>query len=116
MQRALPLRLATALAALITSSIAQAGNPYLLDQRDPQYQRALEHLASAAQALSIARKELSLAQDAYHLPGLNVLQMQEQLVPLEDTLQVLLSPEKKRQAHQTLVPDGLFFYPIKTGE
>jgi len=53
---------------------------------------------------------------AYPLPGLNVQQMLEQLVPLEDTLTVLLTPEKKRMAHQTLVPDGLFFTPVQSGE
>jgi len=113
--RALPLCVAAALTAIITGS-ALAANPYLLDQRDPDYQESLEHLARASQALLTARKELEKAQVAYPLPGLNVQQMLEQLVPLEDTLTVLLTPEKKRMAHQTLVPDGLFFTPVQSGE
>lgn len=113
--RALPLCFAAALLALITGS-ALAANPYLLDQRDPDYQKAFEHLARASQALSTARKELEQAHAAYPLPGLNLPQMLEQLTPMEDTLTVLLTPEKKRMAHQTLVPDGLFFTPVQSGE
>ena len=113
--RTLPLCLAAAFAAIFAGTV-QAADPYLLDQRDPQYQKAFEHLARASQALAMARKELSQAQAAYQLPGLNSQLMLEQLRPLEDTLTVLLSPEKKRMAHETLVPDGLFFTPIQTGE
>lgn len=113
--RALPLCIAAFVAALFTGS-ALAADPYLIDQRDPEYQKSFEHLARASQALSAARKELEQAQAAYQLPGLNLRQMLEQLRPMEDTMTVLLTPEKKRMAHQTLVPDGLFFTPIQSGE
>lgn len=113
--RTLTFCLAAALAALHAGT-ALAADPYLLDQRDPQYQKSFEHLARASQALATARKELSQAQAAYQLPGLNSQQMLDQLRPLEDTLTVLLSPEKKRMAHQSLVPDGLFFTPVQSGE
>lgn len=113
--RTLTLCLAAVSAALFAGT-ALAADPYLMDQRDPQYQKSFEHLARASQALAMARKELSLAQAAYQLPGLNSQQMLDQLRPMEDTLTVLLSPEKKRMAHQTLVPDGLFFTPVQSGE
>lgn len=113
--RPLPLFFAATLAVLITGS-ALAADPYLLDQRDPEYQKSFEHLARASQALSTARKELEKAQAAYQLPGLNLQQMLDQLRPMEDTMTVLLTPEKKRMAHQTLVPDGLFFTPVQSGE
>ena len=113
--RTLPLCIA-ALYAALSAGTALAADPYRIDQRDPQYQKSFEHLARASQALAVAQKELTQAQAAYQLPGLNVQQMQEQLAPLEDTLAVLLSPEKKRMKHQTLVPDGLFFTPVQSGE
>lgn len=113
--RALPV-LPAALTAVLISGSALAADPYLIDQRDPAYQKSFEHLARASQALASARKELQQAQAAYQLPGLNTQLMLDHLRPLEDTLTVLLAPEKKRMAHQTLVPDGLFFTPIQSGE
>lgn len=113
--RVLPLCFAATLAALSAGS-ALADDPYLIDQRNPEYQKAFEHIARASQALAVAQKELSQAQAAYPLPGLNVQLMLGQLAPVEDTLVVLLSPEKKRMAHQELVPDGLFFTPVHSGE
>ncbi|BAW26811.1 hypothetical protein ACTO5A_23435 [Pseudomonas aeruginosa] len=106
----------TALLSVLAATSAVAADPYLIDQRDPAYQKSIEHLARAAQALAVARKEMAKAEGAYQLPGLNVQQMQEQLRPLEDTLAVLLAPEKKRMAHQTLVPDGIFFTPLNSGD
>ncbi|MFL1449100.1 hypothetical protein ACI77O_11965 [Pseudomonas tritici] len=113
--RMLPLCFAALIAATSAGS-ALAADPYLIDQRNPDYQKAFEHMARASQALAVAQKELSQAQAAYQLPGLNVQQMLSQLAPVEDTLAVLLSPEKKRMAHQEVVPDGLFFTPVQTGE
>lgn len=113
--RILPVCIAATL-AVFTVGTAMAADPYQLDQRDPAYQKSIGHLAQASQALAVARNELSKAQAAYQLPGLNTQQMQEQLRPLEDTLAVLISPEKKRMAHQTMVPDGLFFTPLSSGE
>ncbi len=106
----------TALLSTLAANNALAADAYLLDQRDPAYQKSIEHLARAAQALAVAKKELAKADGAYQLPGLNAQQMQEHLRPLEDTLAVLLAPEKKRMAHQTLAPDGIFFTPIKSGD
>lgn len=116
MQRFRPLFTASLLLMMLAGTNVRAGNPYLIDQRDPGYQKAIEHLAQASHALSIAKRELAAASGAYNLPGLNVEQMRDQLKPVEDTLKVLLSPEKKRHAQQTLVPDGLFFTPITTGD
>ncbi|MCF5374157.1 hypothetical protein [Pseudomonas syringae] len=113
--RFLPLCIA-ALLVVFTAGSALAADPYQTDQRDPAYQKFAEHLARASQALAVARKELSQAQAAYQLPGLNVQQMRDQLRPLEDTLAVLLSPEKKRMAYQSVVPDGVFFTPLDSGE
>lgn len=106
----------TALLSSLAANTALAADAYLLDQRDPAYQKSIEHLARASQALAVARKELAKADGAYPLPGLNAQQMQEHLRPLEDTLAVLLVPEKKRMAHQMLAPDGIFFTPIKSGD
>ena len=111
-----PLRTAALLAAFSVGGAAHASAPHLLDQRDPAYQKAIEHLSRASQALAIAQRELAATQEAYPLPGLNTERMREQLNLLEDTLRVLLSPEKKRMAHETLVPDGLFFIPVTTGD
>lgn len=102
-------------AALVSCAAAQA-SPYLIDQRDPKFQQSHEHLARAAQALAVAQRELGLAQAAYPLPGLDYPRIRGTLTPVEDTLRVLLSPERKRHAHNTVVPDGIFFTPINTGD
>tara|TARA_R110002124_G_scaffold128157_23_gene288779 strand:+ start:9408 stop:9773 length:366 start_codon:yes stop_codon:yes gene_type:complete len=110
-----PLLWTCVLAALSACQMADASQ-FIIDERDPDLQKATEHLASAQQALARAQSELALAQDAYHLPGLNYAAMNAQLEPVEDTLRVLLSPNRKRHAHQTVVPDGIFFTPVKIGE
>lgn len=108
-------RFAVVLVTLLACQSITA-TPFVIDQRDPDLQVATDHLASAQQALARAQRELALAQDAYPLPGLNYDQMHAQLRPVEDTLKVLLSPNRKRHAHQTVVPDGIFFTPVMTGE
>lgn len=115
MQRIWPHFTALAVSVLM-GAYAHASTPYLVDQRDPEYQKAVEHLAQASQALSVAQRELKAAEASHPLPGLNVSQMRDQLNPVEDTLRVLLSPERKRQTHQTAVPDGIFFNPVQIGE
>ncbi|KKN96208.1 hypothetical protein LCGC14_0171380 [marine sediment metagenome] len=91
-------------------------SPYRIDQRDPQFQKAAEHLAQAAQALARAKRELELSEASYQLPGLNYSQMTDALRPVEETLQVILSPERKRYQHQTIIPDGVFFSPVTVGD
>ena len=43
----------TALLSVLAATSAVAADPYLIDQRDPAYQKSIEHLARAAQALSL---------------------------------------------------------------
>ena len=103
--------------ALFTCALgAHAEHPHLIDQRNANYQAALEHLARAHQSLAVAKQELASAQASYDPPGLDVDAMRTHITPLEDTLKVLLSPEKKRMAHTTLVPDATFFIPVRTGD
>lgn len=109
--RTLPLCLAALIAS--SSSMVLADDLYLVDQRNPKYQKSFEHLSRVSQALAVATSELEKAQAAYPLPGLDYTRMRDQLRPLEDTISVLLTPEKKRTAHQNLVPDGVFFTPVQ---
>lgn len=88
-----------------------AGDSYVIDQRDPKYQQALEHLASAAQALRLAQEELKQAEASHPLPGLDLVRMLSQLHPVEETIAVILRPEQKRLRYQQLTPDGEFFTP-----
>lgn len=106
-----------ALCAAVTSAdFACAASDYQIDQRDPKFQVAMEHLSNAQAALSVAQAELNKAKASHPLPGLDVRRMTSALSPVEATLQVLLTPEQKRLKHQTITPDGLYFTPTQHGE
>lgn len=106
-----------AISALVTgANFACAESDYVIDQRDPKFQTAMEHLSSAQTALSVAQAEIKLAKASHPLPGLDVNRMSSALRPVEATLKVLLTPEQKRLKHQTVTPDGLFFTPTKLGD
>lgn len=109
-----PLKIVLALATTAAAT-AVYGNPFVVDQRDPKFQAAQEHLARAAQALSVLQHELALSEEAMQLPGVDYSKLNASLSPLEDTLKVILNPEKKRHAHKTIVPDGIFFTPLPIG-
>jgi hypothetical protein len=110
------LALCVSISALTAGSTASAADPYVIDQRDPRYQAAVEHLASAGQALRLAQTELKLAEASHPLPGLDLIRMLSQVRPMEETINVILSPERKRQRYQELTPDGEFFTPTRIGE
>lgn len=93
-----------------------ADDPFVIDQRDPQYQVAMEHLASAAQALSLAQEELKKAEASHPLPGLDLVRMLSQIRPVEETITVVLVPERKRLRYQEITPDGQFFTPTRIGD
>lgn len=103
-------------AAVISADFACAASEYEIDQRDPKFQAAMEHLSNAQAALSLAQIELKKAKASHPLPGLDVPRMTSALSPVEATLQVLLTPEQKRLKHQTVKPDGMFFTPTQHGE
>lgn len=43
--------------------------------------------------------------------------MLSQIKPVEETINVILVPERKRQRYQELTPDGQFFFtPTRIGE
>ncbi len=99
-----------------TTLLAQAADPYSIDQRDRRYQIAIEHISNASIALAAAKTELNKAQATYYFPGLDISQMTASLVPVEETLRVLLVPEQKRLQYQIAIPDGVFFLPTPVGD
>lgn len=105
-----------ALAAAFSATNASAYEGHSIDQRDPKYQVAIEHLANAANALAVAQAELKKAHATHPLPGLDVNRMIGSLSPAEETLRVILVPERKRLKYQTATPDGVFFTPTPIGE
>lgn len=106
---------ATLIALALACNFAVAGE-YAIDQRDKQYQIATEHLANAARALAVAQAELKQAEANHPLPGLDLVGMLSQIKPVEDTISVILAPERKRYEYQTITPDGTFFTPTRAGE
>lgn len=115
------LRTQLSLIALFLTGLVPVGHciaadPHLLDQRDPAYQKAINHIANAQQALAVAQRELELARAAHPLPGVDTDLMARHLRPVEDTLSMLLTPERKRLARHVIVPDGDFFTPVKVGD
>jgi rhodanese-related sulfurtransferase len=107
--KAVFLAICISAAAFNAAASEYAGDSYVIDQRDPKYQTAIEHLASAAQALRLAQDELKKAEASHPLPGLDLVRMLSQVRPVEETINVVLRPEKKRLRYQELTPDGQFF-------
>ncbi|MGF6282221.1 hypothetical protein ABH908_000294 [Pseudomonas frederiksbergensis] len=110
------LALCVSISAITVGAQANAADSYVIDQRDPRYQAAIEHLSSAAQALRLAQTELKLAEANHPLPGLDLVRMLSQVRPMEETINVVLSPERKRLRYQELTPDGQYFTPTRIGE
>ena len=111
------LALCFSISTLFAAFPALADDPYVIDQRDPRYQLAIEHLSNAARALSLAQDELKKAEANHPLPGLDLVRMLSQLRPVEETINVILVPERKRLRYRTLTPDGQFFFtPTRFGE
>jgi GH35 family endo-1,4-beta-xylanase len=108
------------LAALLAASAlvtgAAHGAEHVIDQRDRKYQIATEHLANAARALAVAQAELKKAEASHPLPGLDLVRMLSQIKPVEETINVILAPERKRYEFQTITPDGTFFTPTRAGD
>ncbi|RNF86596.1 hypothetical protein EFK07_19870 [Pseudomonas putida] len=104
------------LAAIAVQPVFAESDPYVIDQRDPRYQRAIEHLSLAAQNLRMAQDELKKAEASAPLPGLDLVRMLAQVRPVEETINVVLQPEQKRLRYQTVTPDGLFFTPTRIGD
>lgn len=105
------------IAATLAAVPACADDPFVIDQRDSRYQVAIEHLSNAAQALSLAQLELKKAEANHPLPGLDLVQMLSQIRPVEETINVILVPERKRVRYRELTPDGQFFFtPTRIGE
>ncbi|WGK63528.1 hypothetical protein QAO71_17315 (plasmid) [Halopseudomonas sp. SMJS2] len=98
------------------SFLTHAADSYVIDQRDERYQIAIEHISNASMALAAAKSELNKAQATYSFPGLDINRMTASLVPVEETLRVLLVPEQKRLKYQTAIPDGVFFLPTPVGD
>lgn len=88
----------------------------VIDQRDEQYQIATEHLGNAARALRVAQDELKKAEAAHPLPGLNLVRMLATVQPVEQSINVILAPEKKRLEYQTIKPNGIYFSKPQIGE
>lgn len=110
-------RFIASLIAAITLVVGPASaSEHLIDQRDPKYQIATEHLANAASALAVAQAELKKAEANHPLPGLDLVRMLSQIKPVEETINVILAPERKRYKFQTITPNGLFFTPTRVGE
>lgn len=109
-------RLSCTLAITIALAGPCAASEYVIDQRDSNYQKATEHLANAQRALAVAQAELKLAEAQHPLPGLDLVRMLSQIKPVEETINVIIWPERKRLEYQTATPDGLFFTPTRAGE
>ncbi|MBM5458794.1 hypothetical protein H8F21_14595 [Pseudomonas sp. P66] len=107
--KAIFLAICISTVALSATASEFAGDSYVIDQRDPKYQAAIEHLSSASQALRLAQDELKKAEASHPLPGLDLVRMLSQVRPVEETINVVLSPEVKRLRYQELTPDGQFF-------
>ncbi|MBO9471746.1 hypothetical protein J7355_16770 [Endozoicomonas sp. G2_2] len=82
-----------------------------IDQRNPLYQRAFEHLSRAQQLLANAAREVQAARTSYALPGFRYDLFLDDLQYLNGQLSPVLMPERRRLEYQTLTPSADYFVP-----
>jgi hypothetical protein len=104
------LKLTIGLLAL-SPMLGTFANP--IDQRDPDFQMAMEHLSRARHALEVFENEMAYAQATYPLPGLDVVGLVGSVQESKETLNLLLTPEDARMRYQIIQPDGFYFKPIE---
>ncbi len=95
---------------------ASSTSAVTLDQRDPNYQKSIEQLTQARDALQVAMDRLRKGEAFHPQPGLNLIPILGRIQEIQKTLDMILMPEKKRYEHQELVPDGTFFTPLPLKE
>lgn len=82
-----------------------------LDQRNPRYQRAYEHLSRAEQLIANAAREVQAARSLYVVPGFRYDLFLDDLQYLSGQLSPVLMPEHKRLEYETLTPSADYFVP-----
>lgn len=82
-----------------------------IDQRNPLYQRAYEHMSRAQQLIANAAREVQSAQSLYRIPGLRYDLFIDDLSYLGDQLGPVLVPERRRMQYETLTPSDAYFAP-----
>jgi hypothetical protein len=83
-----------------------------LDQRDPNYQKSIEHYAQAQAAIRVAIEQLQKGEAYYPQPAVgDLVKILAPLQEIEETLNYILIPEQRRHESQTLTPDSRFFNP-----
>jgi len=93
--------------------MSQVATAAEIDQRDPNYQLAIEHLADASHAIKVAIESIRNSDAAYNLHGMNIQEHLGRLQPVKKNIDMLLFPEEKRIKEQVLTPDSIFFTPVK---
>lgn len=101
----------TSMMIMVLIALSPSATAGVIDQRDPHYQKGVEHLASARQALAMAMEELRKADAEYAFPGLEIVRMLGAITPINQTLDLIITPEKRRLEIQVLEPDSVYFKP-----
>lgn len=95
---------------LIFSALAPSlGGAATIDERHPGYQAYILGLADADRAVTAAMRSLEAARASYEIPGVDIEKMVQDLRRIDETLRLVITPEKVRTEYQTLVPDGTYF-------
>jgi hypothetical protein len=96
---------------LAVSVFAGGAAAVSLDQRDPNYQKSIEHYAQAQANIRNAILHLQKGEAYYEQPSIQLVRMLAPLQEIENSLNYILMPEQRRHKYQTLVPDGQYFQP-----
>lgn len=83
----------------------------VIDQRDPAYQRMMDQLDMARDALTESRRALRAAEANNVLPGFRIDQIRSDVKALQHKLEQYLVPRERRHRYQRLQPDGAYFNP-----
>ncbi|MEE8058132.1 MAG: hypothetical protein V3T17_09890 [Pseudomonadales bacterium] len=101
------------LCLVFITSISLAVSAQVVDQRNPNYQKGVQHIANAARALEVFKAELAKGEAYYAFPGLDAVRAIAVTDPVMDTLNMIIAPEHRRFKTQVLEPDGVFFNPVR---
>lgn len=103
------MKIALVLLMLIVMPSANAVD--IMNQRDPNYLRAVERLNEARQAMERATQLVREAKVIYRIPELDYDRLLGDLSGVTSQFDAALIPEGSRRTHRVLYPDSIYFLP-----
>lgn len=98
-------------ATVMVLSMVPVGAVDLINQRDPNYLRSIDRLNEARQAMERASRLVREAQAVYSIREFDYARLLGDITAVTGQLDAALLPEERRQRHQVIHPDSIYFLP-----